>query len=133
MKRILLFIFLCTAFFTHAQQLKVNPITNWNGDLGSVTFSQKGSTLFYFDRTKKTGKVIINNKTYLLTVEKGITNGYLFTGKGISIQAKNCNYADTEGGDCFYGTFPSVIITVNKTTTTLKNIALQDCPIMDGE
>jgi len=103
------------------------------GTIGQVTFQLKGKTLFYFETKPKRGKIIINDTEYDLSKlsfdsKKG---SYKISGNQVVIKTSNCKYDNSRGGDCAYGTFPSVTITLNGVLTSIKNVELQDCPEMD--
>lgn len=141
----LLLIFACSAaVFVKAQvnntvskpqpnsALKISTIPSWQGDLGCVTFLQNKKTIFYFDRKKKSGKIILNNKNYIINSEKTNELGYLLFGNGLNIKAYNCKYNEEEEGDCSYGKFATISVKLNNTTLILKNVDIQDC-YFDGE
>lgn len=106
---------------------------NIEGTLGQVTFQQNEKTLFYFKTKLQKGKIIINETVYVLNKLTFNSNkcSYKISGDQIKITTSNCKYDEEEGGDCAYGKFSSVSITLNDKSTTLYNIKLQDCPEMD--
>ena len=103
------------------------------GTLGQVTFSQKGKTLFYFERKPKKGKIVINGNEHILKkLSFDSNNGsYKISGDQVLIHTPSCKYNEDEEGDCAYGKFSTVTITLNGVSTTIKNVELQDCPDMD--
>ena len=100
------------------------------GGPGKVSFSQNDKTLFYFEKESQKGAIIINGNKYILNkcdAEGTSSRGsYKLFGNGITITALNCKYKD-EGGDCFHGKCPEVIITLNGASKTIKNISIMDC------
>jgi hypothetical protein len=113
--------------------LVINP-QNIGGDLGQVTFSQKGKVIFYFNNRLQEGKIIINRIEYILTkLSEDSNNGsYLLSGENVEIAALNCKYHPNDvGSDCAYGHFLNVKISLNGITTSLKNVELQDCTVWD--
>ncbi|HEY5883571.1 MAG TPA: SUMF1/EgtB/PvdO family nonheme iron enzyme [Pyrinomonadaceae bacterium] len=111
--------------------LVVNPQKK-EGDLGQVTFSQKGRTLFYFERKPNRGKVVINGTEYVLTNLTISNNGsYRLSGEQVTISTSKANWDADHGGDCSYGKVSTVTIVVNGVSSTIKTVDLQDCPDPD--
>lgn len=116
-------------------KLKIEPIEN-DGALGQVTFSSSEKTLFYYNIATKKGLINLNGTSYELTNYKFFNHngtkkkydGYTLSGNGVSITAPDVRPKPSDGGDCFYGTIPVVTITLNGSSTIVKNISVQDCP-----
>jgi hypothetical protein len=109
-------------------ELVVNPQKE-TGDLGQLTFSQKGKTLFYFKRDHKNGKIVINGTAYVLSNLSISNNGsYRISGEHVTISTSNAKWDADHGGDCAYGKVSTVTIILNGASTTIKNVDLQDCP-----
>lgn len=112
--------------------LSINP-QNTEGSLGQVTFSQNGKTLFYFEKKPQKGKIVINGTDYVLNklLFNSSNASYTISGSKVKITASNCKYNDDMAGDCSYGKFSNVLITLDGISTTIKNVDLQDCPDFD--
>jgi hypothetical protein len=102
------------------------------GTLGQVTFSQNGKTLFYFVNKSKKGKIVINGTEYILK-KLSFNNGtYKISGDQVTISSSKCKYNTSEGGDCAYGIFSTISLTLNGISTTINNVELQDCPDIEN-
>ncbi len=92
----------------------------------------KGDDLiFYFDPKTK-GKIIIDNVSFTLSSEKRTDKGnfvnYTYTGNGVTIKAMNGKFEDIgedEERDVYNANFPSIEISTDKGSVTLKNVTLQ--------
>ena len=100
------------------------------GGPGQVSFSKNEKTLFCFEQKSQKGKIILNGITYILNKcdSEGTSSdgSYNLSGKGIVISALNCKYYN-EGGDCFHGKCPEVVITLNGVSSIIKNVIIMDC------
>ncbi|MFI5158364.1 MAG: hypothetical protein ACHQF4_05835 [Sphingobacteriales bacterium] len=97
-----------------------------------ATFSRNGELMFYFNIQSKKGKIIINGKPYTLTHQgNGGANVYKYTGSKVVIITSKCIWDTTVGGDCGYGSFSTVTVTLGKSSAQLQNIKVQDCPVLD--
>lgn len=112
-------------------QLIVTPQKK-EGALGRATFSKNGKTLFYFVSKSDKGKIIINGTNYLLKKLLFRKGSYKISGDQVTIRTSKCKYNSDEGGDCAYGKFSTVSITVNCSSTTIKNVELPDCPDLEN-
>ncbi len=114
---------------TQAVALTISPL-NTEGDLGQVTFSQKDKTIFYYNLRSKKGKIKLNGTEYMLNKYyfDSKSGSYSLSGDKVSIVAPNCKYAASEGGDCGYGKFAVVTITLGKGILMLNKVEVQDCP-----
>ena len=103
------------------------------GDQGQTTFSINGSTLFYFNLKLNNGKIVIDDKEYILnkiTYDKKTTS-YLIIGDKVKIETSACKFnTNEEGGDCANGTCEKVKITLitGGVSTFESNVQVQDCP-----
>jgi hypothetical protein len=109
--------------------LTVTPL-NISGDLGQVTFSQKGKTIFYYNLKSKKGKIKLNDTEYILDKYSENYGSFKLWGGQVSINAPNCKYDEGEGGDCFYGKFSVVTITLGNDVLKLNSVEVQNCPDM---
>jgi serine/threonine-protein kinase len=108
-------------------ELVVNPQKE-TGDLGQMTFSQRGKTLFYFEREHNKGRIVINGTAYVLSNLSISNNGsYRLSGEQVTISTSNAKWDADHGGDCAYGKVSTVTIILNGASTTIKNVELQDC------
>ena len=112
-------------------QLIVTPQKKESG-LGQVTFSKNGKTLFYFVSKASKGKIIINGTDYVLKKLLFTKGSYKISGDQVTISTSNCKYNTDGGGDCAYGKFSTITIVLNGSSTTIKNVELQDCPDMEN-
>lgn len=112
-------------------ELTVTPQKK-EGTLGQVTFSQNGKTLFYFVSKSKRGKIVINGTEYILKKLSFNNGSYKISGDQVIISTSKCKYNTSEGGDCAYGNFSTISVTLNGISTAIKNIDLQDCPDMES-
>lgn len=94
---------------------------------GRAVFIQNGKTLFYFDQNSNKGNIKIDGKDYALDRFDFNENNYSLFGNGVEIEATNGDFKSGTG-DCVYGDFPDVKVTVNGETLNLANINVQDCP-----
>lgn len=94
---------------------------------GRAVFIQNGKTLFYFDQNSNKGNIKIDGKDYALDRFDFNENNYSLFGDGVEIEATNGDFKSGTG-DCVYGDFPDVKVTVNGETLNLANINVQDCP-----
>jgi hypothetical protein len=113
-------------------ELVVNP-QQMEGTLGQVTFSQKGKTLFYFERKHKRGKIVINGTDYILSRFSfdSDNNSYQVSGEHVTINTSKVKWDADEGGDCAYGGVSTVTIILNGVSATIRTVKLQDCPDPD--
>jgi hypothetical protein len=107
--------------------LTVSPL-NISGDLGQVTFSQKSKTIFYYNFGSKKGKIKLNGTEYILDKYSENYGSFKLSGAQVSINAPNCKYGKEEGGDCFYGKFSLVTITLGTDILKLNKVEVQNCP-----
>jgi hypothetical protein len=107
--------------------LTITPL-EIEGDLGQITFTQNGKTIFYYDLESKKGKVNLGGKEYALDKYNFNSGTYKLSGSNVNISAPNAKYKESEGGDCNYGKFAEVTITSGAETLKLKNVEVQDCP-----
>lgn len=109
--------------------LAISPL-DIEGDMNQVTFSQQEKTLFYYNLKSKKGKIKLNGNEYILTkyAVNSTSGSYILTGDKVSIVAPNCKYAASEGGDCNYGKFAVVTITLGAGNLKLNKVDVQDCP-----
>ena len=112
---------------TTITSLTVSPL-NISGDLGQVTFSQKSKTIFYYNFGSKKGKIKLNGTEYILDKYSENYGSFKLSGGQVSINAPNCKYNDEEGGDCFYGKFSVVTITLGSDVLKLNKVEVQNCP-----
>ena len=112
---------------TVASSLTVSPL-NISGDLGQVTFSQNEKTIFYYNFGSKKGKIKLNGTEYILDKYSENYGSFKLSGGQVSINAPNCKYDDGEGGDCFYGKFSIVTITLGSDVLKLNKVKVQNCP-----
>lgn len=94
---------------------------------GRSVFTQNGKTLFYFDQNANKGLIRIDGKDYNLDRFDFNENNYSLYGSGITIEASNGDFKEMTG-DCLYGVFPEVKVSLNGNVLNLSNINLQDCP-----
>ena len=94
---------------------------------GRSVFTQSGKTLFYFDQNANKGLIRIDGKDYNLDRFDFNENNYSLYGSGIVIEASNGDFKEMTG-DCLYGVFPEVKVSLNGKVLNLSNINLQDCP-----
>ncbi|MGZ5264461.1 MAG: hypothetical protein ACXWBY_03900 [Kaistella sp.] len=94
---------------------------------GRSVFTQNGKTLFYFDQNANKGLIRIDGKDYNLDRFDFNENNYSLYGNGIVIEASNGDFKEMTG-DCLYGVFPEVKVSLNGKILNLSNIKLQDCP-----
>jgi hypothetical protein len=116
----------------HVADLKVDFLSI-SGDLGQITFSQEGQTIFYYDEQNKKGKIKINGNEYVIdkcSYDKQ-ANSFFLSGNQITINCPNLEYYEDEGGDCMYGKFSVVTITLGSNVLTISNVEVQDCPLFD--
>jgi len=104
------------------QPLVLTPL-KIDGDIGQVTFSQKGKTVFYFDAKSKKGKINLNGVEYILIKMDG---SYKLSGNNVNITTTKGKWAEMES-DCGYG--KSLVVTIKMGTQVLKlnNVEVQDC------
>ena len=102
------------------------------GTLGQVTFSKNGKTLFYSVSKSNKGKIIINGTDYLLKKLLFKKGAYKISGDQVTISTSSCKYNTDAGGDCAYGRFSRITISLNGSSPTIKNVDLQDCPDMEN-
>jgi len=114
---------------TQINAITVSPL-NTDGDLGQVTFSQKEKTIFYYNLRSKKGKIKLNGVDYILNkyAFNSTSGSYTLSGDKVNIIAPNCKYAESEGGDCGYGKFDVVTITLGTDILKLNKVEVQDCP-----
>lgn len=110
---------------TTLQQLVLTPL-NESGDIGYVTFSQKGKTIFYFDAKSKKGKINLNGTEYTLNKMDG---SYTLSGSGVSIITTEGKWEKMES-DCGYGKSLSATIKMGTQVLKINNIEVQDCSSM---
>jgi hypothetical protein len=99
------------------------------GDLGRMTFSKDGATLFYFDDGINRGQIVINGKVYLLNRQSLEVSTYVYRigGPEVEVVTSAVKWAEEEGGDCGYGVYPTATVSLGVKTTTLRDVSLQDC------
>lgn len=100
---------------------------NISAELGRAIFTQEGKTLFYFDQNSNKGIIKIDGKDYALDRIDFNENNYSLYGNNVKIEATNGDFKDTTG-DCVYGDFLEVKVTLNGKTLNIPNIKVQDCP-----
>lgn len=107
---------------TTTQPLVLTPLQT-SGDIGYVTFTQDGKTVFYYDAKSKQGKIILNGSEHTLTK---IDGSYTLSGANVSITTTKGKWAPMES-DCAYG--KSLVATIKMGTQTLQlnNVEVQDC------
>lgn len=107
---------------TTDQPLVLTPLDT-EGDMGWVTFTQKGKTIFYYDAKTKTGKINLNGVDHVLTKLEG---SYKISGKDLSITTTKGKWAEMVS-DCAYG--KSLVVTIKMGAQELKldNVEVQDC------
>lgn len=110
---------------TTTQPLILTPLEVF-GDIGYVTFSQKGKTVFYYDAKSKRGKIILNGSEYILTK---IDGSYTLSGNNVYITTTKGKWEEMES-DCAYG--KSLVVTIKMGTQVLQlsNVEVQDCQSM---
>ena len=108
-----------------SQPLVLTPL-KMDGDIGYVTFSQKGKTVFYYDAKSKRGKIILNGSEYVLTKIEG---SYKLSGNNVNITTTKGKWEEMES-DCAYG--KSLVVTIKMGTQVLQlnNVEVQDCQSM---
>lgn len=107
--------------------LKVETL-NEVADLGKTIFTENGKTIISFNTDNQKGKIRINGKDYELSQLNFTENNYEIKGPEIQIVATNGDFEETSS-DCTYGTFPEIKIKLkDQSSTTFKNIKVQDCP-----
>ena len=110
---------------TPTQQLRLTPL-NISGEIGHVTFSQKGKTIFYYDAQTKRGKIILNGSEYILTKIEG---SYKLSGNNVNITTTKGKWKEMES-DCAYGKALVVTIKMGSQALQLNNVEVQDCQSM---
>ena len=108
-----------------SQSLILTPL-NISGDIGHVTFSQKGKTIFYFDAKSKKGKIKLNGNEYILNKMEG---SYKFLGDKVSISTTHGKWEEMES-DCGYGKLLVVTVKMGTQVLKLNNVEVQDCSSM---
>ena len=98
-----------------------------SADNGRAIFTQEGKTLFYFDQNSNKGIIKIDGKDYTLNRFDFNENNYTLYGNNVKIEATNGDFKDTTG-DCVYGDFQEVKVTLDGKTLNIPNIKVQDCP-----
>ena len=94
---------------------------------GRSIFTQNGKTLFYFEQNSNKGNIKIDGKDYTLNSYDFNENNYTLSGNEVKIEATNGDFKD-QTGDCVYGIFPDVKVTLNGKVLNLSNVNVQDCP-----
>ncbi len=118
---------------TEPVKLELTPLSNNNNldsDNGeSYQFSQNGKSIVEFNETSKKGKIILNNKTYILNSSRRIgDSGYTISGEGVLINIPKIIWnGDEDGGDCQEGKAPTVKISLNNQILDLNNIHVNYC------
>lgn len=107
--------------------LKVETL-NESANLGKTIFTENGKTIISFNTDNQKGKIRINGKDYELSQLNFTENNYEIKGPEIEIVATNGDFEEMTS-DCTYGTFPEIKIKLkDQSSTTLKNVKVQDCP-----
>ncbi len=94
---------------------------------GKAVFTEDGKTVFYFDQNENKGKIRIDGKDWELNSYDFNENNYTLSGAEIKIEATDGEFRD-QTGDCVYGVFPEVKVTLNGKVLNMNNISVQDCP-----
>lgn len=110
---------------TIAQPLILSPL-KVDGNIGQVTFSRKGKTVFYYDATTKKGKINLNGVDHILTKMEG---GYILSGNNVSISTTKGKWEDMVS-DCAYGKSLVVTIKMGSQVLELNDVEVQDCSSM---
>ena len=115
--------------FNEGLTLEISPMAV-DGNLGQVTFSQKGKTMFYFDYSAKKGEIILNGKKCVLNYCTFFPkdNSYSLMSDNVGIVTTGCKFKENEGTDCFYGKIKDVMITMDNAILELHDVDVQDCP-----
>lgn len=98
-----------------------------SAEIGRAIFTQEGRTLFYYDQNSNQGIIKIDGKDYTLNRFDFNENNYTLYGNNVKIEATNGDFKDTTG-DCVYGDFQEVKVTLDGKTLNIPNIKVQDCP-----
>ena len=110
----------------YAGVFKIVPL-NISAEKGRAIFTQAGKTLFYFDQNSNKGNIKIDGKDYPLIRVDFNENNYSLYGDDVKIEASNGDFKDSTG-DCVYGSFPEVKVSLNDKALNLTDIGVQDCP-----
>ncbi len=105
---------------------KVKPL-NEEANLGKAVFTQNNQVIISFDTQSQSGKIVIDEKEYILNKLTFTENSYEISGNGIKITAEEGSFKEMTS-DCLYGNFPAVKINFNNQEINLQNINVQDCP-----
>lgn len=113
---------------TTGSTLTISPLET-EGNLGQVTFSQKGKTIFYYNLKTKSGKIKLNGTEYVLDKFSfdSNTGSYILSGGGVSVNAPNCKFQESKGEDCGYGDFALVTVVMGGGRLGLEGVGVQDC------
>ena len=110
---------------TTTQALILTPL-KISGDIGYVTFSQKGKTVFYYDAKSKKGKIILNGSEHVLNKIEG---SYKLSGDNVNITTTKGKWEEMKS-DCAYGKSLNVTIKMGNQVLQLNNVEVQDCQSM---
>lgn len=111
--------------------LSVTPPEDFEDNFNEYSFKQENDELlFYFNMDNKKGKIVVDNKEYVLNKLTSTDDGiYSIFGEGIKIITSEINRFDDEGGDCTGGSFESLTITINSdgASATFNNVTMTIC------
>ena len=114
---------------TFPDPLIITPL-NVEGNLGQITFTQKGKTLLYWNLKTKKGLININKTDYILdNLDFSATSGtYVLKGNGVTVTAPQVKYKANTGEDCGYGTFDEIAVLLKDNVLKIAKVEVQDCP-----
>ena len=144
MKNVFLISILCSLFIScqptaknaeneiaTTESMLVSP-QNISANPGQITISDTSGTLLYFSLKDNVGKIILNQKEYILTkyTFEPSSNIYVFLGEEIGITIENCEATNEDSGeDCFKFSAHQLVIHQLEKELIIKEISIQDCPL----
>lgn len=111
--------------------LSISSPEDYEDIFNQYSFKQENDELiFYFNIDNNKGKIVVDNKEYLLNKIISADDGtYSFSGENIKISSSKINPFEDEGGDCTGGSFDNLTITIisDGSSATFNNATMTIC------